>query len=155
MEIKFQKMTPSGYQKIKDEIDQLNNDRPHKIKELQVARSKGDLSENAEYSAAKRDLRHLESRLRFLKRQLRYAQVIKPEDNGKIDIGTTVSLRFDDDGDDETYRIVGKQEVDVDADMISFESPLGKALMEHEAGDTVTVKAPASTYKVTITKVAL
>lgn len=155
MEIKFQKMTPSGYQKIKDEIDQLNNDRPHKIKELQVARSKGDLSENAEYSAAKRDLRHLESRLRFLKRQLRYAQVIKPEDNGKIDIGTTVSLRFDDDGDDETYRIVGKQEVDVDQDMISFESPLGKALMEHEAGDTVTVKAPASTYKVTITKVAL
>lgn len=155
MEIKFQKMTPSGYQKIKDEIDQLNNDRPHKIKELQVARSKGDLSENAEYSAAKRDLRHLESRLRFLKRQLRYAQVIKPEDNGKIDIGTTVSLRFDDDGDDETYRIVGKQEVDVDQDMISFESPLGKALMEHEAGDTVTVKAPAFTYKVTITKVAL
>lgn len=155
MEIKFQKMTPSGYQKIKDEIDQLNNDRPHKIKELQVARSKGDLSENAEYSAAKRDLRHLESRLHFLKRQLRYAQVIKPEDNGKIDIGTTVSLRFDDDGDDETYRIVGKQEVDVDQDMISFESPLGKALMEHEAGDTVTVKAPASTYKVTITKVAL
>lgn len=155
MEIKFQKMTPSGYQKIKDEIDQLNNDRPHKIKELQVARSKGDLSENAEYSAAKRDLRHLESRLRFLKRQLRYAQVIKPEDNGKIDIGTTVSLRFDDDGDDETYRIVGKQEVDVDQDMISFESPLGKALMEHEAGDTVTVKAPASTYKVTIAKVAL
>lgn len=155
MEIKFQKMTPSGYQKIKDEIDQLNNDRPHKIKELQVARSKGDLSENAEYSAAKRDLRHLESRLRFLKRQLRYAQVIKPEDNGKIDIGTTVSLRFDDDSDDETYRIVGKQEVDVDQDMISFESPLGKALMEHEAGDTVTVKAPASTYKVTITKVAL
>lgn len=155
MEIKFQKMTPSGYQKIKDEIDQLNDDRPHKIKELQVARSKGDLSENAEYSAAKRDLRHLESRLRFLKRQLRYAQVIKPEDNGKIDIGTTVSLRFDDDGDDETYRIVGKQEVDVDEDMISFESPLGKALMEHEAGDTVTVKAPASTYKVTITKVTL
>ena len=155
MEIKFQKMTPSGYQKIKDEIDQLNNDRPHKIKELQVARSKGDLSENAEYSAAKRDLRHLESRLRFLKRQLRYAQVIKPEDNGKIDIGTTVSLRFDDDGDDETYRIVGKQEVDVDQDMISFESPLGKALMEHEAGDTVTVKAPASTSTVTIAKVSL
>ena len=61
--IYFQKMTPNGYKQIEDEIEQLKLDRPAKIKQLQEARALGDLSENAEYSAAKRDLRHLESRL--------------------------------------------------------------------------------------------
>ena len=66
-------MTPNGYKQIENEIEQLKLDRPAKIKQLQEARALGDLSENAEYSAAKRDLRHLESRLRYLNKQLQYS----------------------------------------------------------------------------------
>lgn len=65
-EIYFQKMTPEGYREIEEQIEELKKDRPIKIARLKAARALGDLSENTEYSTAKRDLRHLESRLRFL-----------------------------------------------------------------------------------------
>ena len=69
----YQKMTPQGYQKIKDEIADLKKDRPRRIKILQEARSLGDLSENTEYTEAKRDLGHLQSRLSYLEKHLKYA----------------------------------------------------------------------------------
>ena len=68
-------MTPEGYKKIETEIAELKKDRPRRIKILQEARSLGDLSENSEYTEAKRDLGHLQSRLRFLNKQLQYAQI--------------------------------------------------------------------------------
>ncbi|EEJ69975.1 transcription elongation factor GreA, partial [Lactobacillus crispatus JV-V01] len=68
----FQKMTPEGYQQIEDEIARLKKDRPRRIKILQAARALGDLSENTEYTEAKRDLGHLQSRLRYLGKQLKY-----------------------------------------------------------------------------------
>lgn len=154
-DVYFQKMTPEGHQQIVDEIEALKADRPAKIKQLQEARALGDLSENAEYSAAKRDLRHLESRLRYLNKQLQYAQVIEPEDNGEVDIGTDVELRFEDDNETETYHIVGKQEANVDEQKISFDSPIGRAIMHQKAGMTVDVVAPASSYQVTIIKVSV
>ena len=154
-DVYFQKMTPEGHQQIVDEIEALKADRPAKIKQLQEARARGDLSENAEYSAAKRDLRHLESRLRYLNKQLQYAQVIEPEDNGEVDIGTDVELRFEDDNETETYHIVGKQEANVDEQKISFDSPIGRAIMHQKAGTTVDVVAPASSYQVTIIKVSV
>lgn len=154
-DVYFQKMTPEGHQQIVDEIEALKADRPAKIKQLQEARALGDLSENAEYSAAKRDLRHLESRLRYLNKQLQYAQVIEPEDNGEVDIGTDVELRFEDDNETETYHIVGKQEANVDEQKISFDSPIGRAIMHQKAGTIVDVVAPASSYQVTIIKVSV
>ena len=154
-DVYFQKMTPEGHQQIVDEIEALKADRPAKIKQLQEARALGDLSENAEYSAAKRDLRHLESRLRYLNKQLQYAQVIEPEDNGEVDIGTDVELRFEDDNETETYHIVGKQEANVDEQKISFDSPIGRAIMHQKSGTTVDVVAPASSYQVTIIKVSV
>ncbi|WP_283601460.1 transcription elongation factor GreA [Ligilactobacillus aviarius] len=154
-DVYFQKMTPEGHQQIVDEIEALKADRPAKIKQLQEARALGDLSENAEYSAAKRDLRHLESRLRYLNKQLQYAQVIEPEDNGEVDIGTDVELRFADDNETETYHIVGKQEANVDEQKISFDSPIGRAIMHQKAGTIVDVVAPASSYQVTIIKVSV
>ena len=69
----YQKMTPEGYQEIKDEIARLKKDRPRRIKILQEARSMGDLSENSEYTTAKMELRYLQSRLRYLDKQLRYS----------------------------------------------------------------------------------
>lgn len=154
-EVYFQKMTPAGYKQIQDEIAALEADHPAKIKILQEARALGDLSENAEYTAAKRDLRHLESRLRYLNKQLQYAEIIKPQKDGKVELGKTVELKFNDNEDTETYQIVGKQEEDISHQKLSFDSPLGQAILHQKAGTTVEVHAPASSYKVTIIKVAL
>lgn len=81
----FQKMTATGYQEIQEQIARLQEQRPAKIAQLKAARALGDLSENTEYSTAKRELRHLESRLRFLNKQLQYAEIIKPTDDQAVD----------------------------------------------------------------------
>ena len=146
----YQKMTPQGYQKIKDEIADLKKDRPRRIKILQEARSLGDLSENTEYTEAKRDLGHLQSRLRYLEKQLKYAEIIEKTADGKVDLGKTVTLKFADDPETETYQVVGRMEADIGAGKIAFDSPLGQAIMKKEVGETVKVVAPAEEYRVTI-----
>ena len=144
-------MTPNGYKQIENEIEQLKLDRPAKIKQLQEARALGDLSENAEYSAAKRDLRHLESRLRYLNKQLQYAEIITPKNADSVDIGTTVTIQFDDDENDlETYQIVGAAEADPLNGKISNESPIAKGLVGHKKGEKVTVTTPGGEMTVTI-----
>lgn len=152
-EIYFQKMTPEGYREIEEQIEELKKDRPIKIARLKTARALGDLSENTEYSTAKRDLRHLESRLRFLNKQLTYAQIIQPQGNGKIDLGSTVTIEFLDDHDQVTYKIVGTQEADLAANKLAFDSPLGQAMMNQTAGTSVNVVSPDSTYQVKIISV--
>ncbi len=146
----FQKMTPEGYKQIEDEIARLKKDRPRRIKILQDARALGDLSENTEYTEAKRDLGHLQSRLRYLDKQLKYAEIIETKDDGKVDLGKTVVLKFDDDDETEEYKIVGQMEANLEDGKISFDSPLGQAIMKKEAGVTSVVEAPAGEYKVTI-----
>ena len=149
----YQKMTPEGYKEIEDEIARLKKDRPRRIKILQQARSMGDLSENTEYTEAKRDLGHLQSRLRYLGKQLKYAEIVETKDDGKVDLGKTVVLKFDDDDETEEYKIVGRMEADLADGKISFDSPLGQAIMKQEAGIVATVEAPAGEYKVTIVEV--
>ena len=148
----FQKMTPEGYKQIEDESARLKKDRPRRIKILQAARALGDLSENTEYTEAKRDLGHLQSRLRYLGKQLKYAEIVETKDDGKVDLGKTVVLKFDDD-ETEEYKIVGRMEADLADGKISFDSPLGQAIMKQEAGIVATVEAPAGEYKVTIVEV--
>ena len=149
----FQKMTPEGYKQIEDEIARLKKDRPRRIKILQDARALGDLSENTEYTEAKRDLGHLQSRLRYLDKQLKYAEIFETKDDGKVDLGKTVVLKFDDDDETEEYKIVGRMEANLEDGKISFDSPLGQAIMKKEAGVTSIVEAPAGEYKVTIVEV--
>lgn len=149
----FQKMTPQGYQEIGNEIARLKKDRPRRIKILQEARSLGDLSENSEYTEAKRDLGHLESRLRYLGKQLKYAQVIKKSNTGEVDLGSTVELLFEGEDESETYQVVGRMEADLEKSKVSFDSPLGQAIMKQKADTTVTVEAPAGSYRVKILKV--
>ena len=151
----FQKMTATVYQEIQDQIAQLQADRPAKIAQLKAARALGDLSENTEYSTAKRELRHLESRLRFLNKQLQYAEIIKPADDQTVDLGTTVTVQFIDDDDQVAYQIVGKQEADLAKQKVSFDSPLGQAIMHKKVGQTVTVNAPQGSYQVKILTVKL
>lgn len=149
----FQKMTPEGYKQIEDEIAQLKKDRPRRIKILQEARSMGDLSENSEYTTAKMELGHLQSRLRYLGKQLKYAEIVEKNEEGKIDLGSTVKILFEGDDEPETYKIVGRMEADLEAGKIAFDSPLGQALMKHGAEKTVTVEAPAGSYTVKIIEV--
>jgi transcription elongation factor GreA len=149
----FQKMTPAGYQQIKDEIATLKKDRPRRIKLLQEARSLGDLSENTEYTTAKRELGHLQSRLRYLNKQLKYAQIIEPKNEGVVDLGSSVELEFSDSEEPERYQVVGRMEADLAKGKLAFDSPLGQAIMKKKAGTTVTVEAPAGSYSVKILKV--
>ncbi|MBB1079356.1 transcription elongation factor GreA [Limosilactobacillus sp. STM2_1] len=151
----FQKMTANGYHEIEQEIAELQKQRPAKIEQLKAARALGDLSENTEYSTAKRELRHLESRLRYLNKQLQYAQIVTPSSDNTVSLGTTVTLKFEDDNEQEVYHIVGKQEADLAKQKISFDSPLGKALLHQTVGSIVTVNAPQSSYKVKIIKIEL
>ncbi|MEY2349700.1 transcription elongation factor GreA [Lentilactobacillus buchneri] len=155
MEPHFNKITKFGYEQIESEIRELENSRPAKIKSLADARALGDLSENAEYSAAKRNLRHLESRLRFLRKQLQYAQVYTPSNNDTVEVGKTVKFEFLDDHSTETYEIVGTPEVDIDHGKISIASPIGSALLNHHSGDIVTVSAPQVTYKIKIISISI
>lgn len=151
----FTQITQAGYDKIAGEIDALKADRPAKIAALSAARALGDLSENAEYSAAKRDLRHLESRLRFLDKQLRYAQVVTPTDDATIEIGKRVVLAFLDENDTDTFDLVGTPEADVTTNKISLASPIGAAILSNSVGDTVSVNAPNGRYQVKIITVSL
>ena len=151
----FQKMTANGYHEIEEQITELQKQRPAKIEQLKAARALGDLSENTEYSTAKRELRHLESRLSYLNKQLQYAEIVTPNDDHTVDLGTTVTIEFEDDDEQEIYHIVGKQEADIAKQKISFDSPLGQALLHQTAGTIVTVEAPQSSYRVKIIKVEL
>jgi transcription elongation factor GreA len=143
-------MTKTGYQKIQQEIADLKKTRPSLIKALADARALGDLSENAEYSAAKRDLRRMEGRLRYLERQINYSKIVENADRSKIDLGSNVTLRFLDDDFTVTYEIVGKHEADVAQQKVSYQSPLGAALLHHHLHDVVTVNAPDEQYQVEI-----
>ena len=140
--IYFQKMTPAGYAALEEQIATLKAKRPTLVTRLKAARALGDLSENTEYSSAKRDLRHLDSRLRYLDKQLKYAQIVTPRTDGAIDLGNWVTLEFLDDHSQVTYQLVGRQEADLHQQKLAFDSPLGQALSHHQAGEVVTVTAP-------------
>lgn len=155
MEPYFNKMTPDGYAEIESEIEKLKFDRPSRIEALAAARALGDLSENAEYSSAKRDLRRLEGRLRFLNKQLQYAQIVTPSDSDVVEIGKTITIQFLDDEEEETYLVVGKQEANISAGKLSFNSPLGAAVMNHKVNDIVNISSPDSTYAVKIIQITI
>jgi len=151
----FNPITAAGYRELQTKIAALEADRPEKIAILAEARAHGDLSENAEYSAAKRDLRHLESQLRFFNKQLQYAKVVNPAANDQVELGKWVTVTFMDDDDQAVYQLVGTQEADLEAGKITRVSPLGKALLGHHPGETVTIQAPNASYDVQIVAVDL
>jgi len=153
MEPIFNKMTPAGYQAIEQEIKELKQQRPQKIKNLAAAAALGDRSENAEYTTSKQELGRLNGRLHYLTKQLQYADVVKPADNDILDLGKFVTVEFMDDHDQLTYQLVGKQEANLDQNKISFSSPIGHAVDKHTIGDIVTVESPAGSYQVKIIKI--
>jgi transcription elongation factor GreA len=140
-------LTVRGAQLLKDELHRLKHvERPEVIVAIAEARAQGDLSENAEYDAAKEKQGFIEGRIAELEGKLSSAQVIDPsslDTDGRIVFGATVDLEDLESGEKVTYQIVGDDEADIKESKISVSSPIARALIGKFAGDTVEVKAPA------------
>ncbi|MBF0317891.1 MAG: transcription elongation factor GreA [Nitrospirae bacterium] len=141
-------MTPGGYKQLKEELDRLlKTERPRNIKDIATARAHGDLSENAEYHAAREKQSFLEGRIQELQDKLSRAQVIDPAKlkQNTVAFGAKVVV-FDVDTEQEKhFTLVGADEADAKNGKISVTSPVGKALLGKEVGDEVVIKAPAKT----------
>ena len=140
-------LTLRGAQLLKDELHRLKTvDRPAVINAIAEARAQGDLSENAEYDAAKDRQGFIEGRIQEVEGKLSAAQVIDPasvDADGKVVFGATVELEDEDSGEKVTYQIVGEDEADLKLGLINVSSPIGRALIGKEEGDTAEVQAPA------------
>jgi transcription elongation factor GreA len=141
-------MTPSGYQKLKEELHRLKTvERYENVKEIEEARAHGDISENAEFHAAKEKQAHLDGRMRMLEDKIARAQVIDPsqQDADRVRFGTTVVLSDTESGEEVTYRIVGEDESDAAEGLISVTSPVARALLGKGVDDEVKVRVPKGT----------
>ncbi len=139
-------LTVRGAEKLKEELHRLKTVERHAvIQAIAEARAQGDLSENAEYDAAKDKQGFIEGRIKELEGKLAAAQVIDPKSidaGGKVVFGSTVDLEDEDNGNRVTYQIVGDDEADLKLGLISISSPIARALIGKEAGDVAEVQAP-------------
>jgi len=141
-------MTPKGFGMLKDELKRLKSvDRPENIQDIEEALAHGDLSENAEYNAAMDKKAHIDARIRFVDDRIARAQVIDPKSQtgDKVLFGATVVLCDNDSDEKVTYTLVGDDESDVKNGLLSYSSPVGRALIGKEETDEVTVKIPKGT----------
>ena len=148
-------LTEQGYENLKKELDDLINvKRPANINAIKEARALGDLSENADYDAARAEQAEIEGRIKQVEVMLENAEIIKETSKDKVGIGSTVAIEYLDDEDEEDeYTIVGSQEADPFSFKISNESPIAKALLSKKVGDIVTVESPNGSYQVKITSI--
>jgi transcription elongation factor GreA len=139
-------LTVTGAEKLKAELHRLKTvDRPSVIAAIAEARSHGDLSENAEYDAAKERQGFIEGRIQEVEGKLSHAQIIDPallDADGRCVFGATIDLEEQDSGEGVTYQIVGEDEADIKAGKISISSPMARALIGKYAGDIAQVQAP-------------
>jgi transcription elongation factor GreB len=145
-------ITPEGYRRFEQEASRLwNVERPKMVKAVQTAAAEGDRSENAEYQYSKQRLAAIDRRLRFLGRRLKALTIVDetPPDDGRVYFGSWVTLE-DEDGQRQTHRIVGPDEIDPTKGWISMGSPVGKALLSREVGDELTIRRPRGkvTYQI-------
>lgn len=148
-------MTAEGHQRLEAELKSLKHDqRPAVIKAIEEARAHGDLSENAEYHAAKEQQGFIESRINDLEGKISRAEVIDPTElsGDRVLFAATVTM-IDEDDKTVTYQIVGGDEVDVSAGKISYSSPIGRAIIGRHIGDEIEVKTPKGEAYYEITKV--
>ena len=139
-------LTVAGAEKLRAELHRLKTvDRPNVIAAIAEARSHGDLSENAEYDAAKERQGFIEGRIQEVEGKLSHAQIIDPkllDADGRCVFGATLDLEDQDSGDSVTYQIVGEDEADIKIGKISVNSPMARALIGKYAGDIAQVQAP-------------
>ncbi|MFO7941077.1 MAG: transcription elongation factor GreA [Bacillota bacterium] len=142
-------LSPRGKEKLQEELEYLKNVRRRDVAEkIRIARSHGDLSENAEYDEAKKEQAVVESRIAQIEVYLRRARIVRREDieENRVNVGSRVTVTDVDRSEQITYRIVGgAKESDPARKMISYRSPVGGALYGNSVGDTVRVRLPAGT----------
>ena len=147
-------LTEEGLNELKQELDNLINvRRPENIIAIKEARALGDLSENAEYDAARNEQAQIEARIKQLEKMLENVSIITETSTDKVGIGNTVSIKYVEDDEEDEYKIVGSQEANPFESKISNESPIAKALFEHKVGDIVTVESPNGSYEIEIIEI--
>ena len=148
-------LTSEGFLKLEEELNELKTvKRPEVIEAIKDARAQGDLSENADYDAARDDQAKLESRIKELERMIDNAVIIENKsDSSSVSLGSTVLISYVDDEDEEEYKIVGSLEANPFENKISNESPIGKAILGKVVGDTVSVESPNGSYDIKILSV--
>ena len=149
-------LTQEGYDEIKEELDYLiNTKRPENIVAIKEARALGDLSENADYDAARNEQAEIEARIKKLEAIVENVQIIEEVSTDTVGLGNTVKISYVDDEDDlDEYKIVGSQEANPFESKISNESPIAKALLGHKKGDVVEVESPNGSYEIKIIDIA-
>ncbi len=150
-------ITKRGAEKLKEELHRLKTvDRPWVINAIAEARAQGDLSENAEYDAAKDRQGFIEGRIAEIEGKLSAAQIIDPaqlDAGGRVVFGATVELEDEDSGAAVTYQIVGEDEADLKQGLVNISSPIARALIGKEEGDVAEVQAPGGTKRFEIVSV--
>ncbi len=148
-------LTAEGYLELEAELNNLKIvRRPEIIKALKEARAQGDLSENADYDAAREEQAHLESRIKDLEYKLEHSKIIDHASNDMVNVGHNVTVEYTVDQEREVYKVVGSEEVDPFANEISNESPLGMAIMGQPVGTVVNVSSPNGDYQIKIIEIA-
>lgn len=150
-------ITVRGAELLREELARLKNEeRPRVIAAIAEARAHGDLKENAEYHAAREQQGFIEGRIAEIEARLSNAQVIDVlalEPSDRVVFGATVDLADEETGDELTYRIVGQDEADIKAGLLSINSPIARALVGKQEGDIATVETPSGTRSLEIVKV--
>src|SRR3954468_12656637 len=149
-------MTPAGYASMKAHLKRLKDvDRPANSKAIEIARGHGDLSENADYSAAKEEQGLIEAKIRELEAKTALAEVIDPTkmSGSRVRFGATVSIEDSDSGDSSTYVIVGEHEADIKRGRISIGARVARALIGKEVGETVVLPSAKGKREIEVTKV--
>ncbi len=148
-------LTQEGYDEIKEELNYLINEkRPENIIAIKEARALGDLSENADYDAARNEQAEIEARIKKLESIVENVEIIEEVSTDQVGLGNTVKISYVDDEDDtDEYKIVGSQEADPFESKISNESPIAKALLGHKVGDIVSVDSPNGNYEIKIVEI--
>ena len=147
-------ITKEGLEELKQELEDLTkNQRPDIINAIKEARALGDLSENAEYHAAKERQGQVESRIKELEYLIENATIIEEGSSKEVRVGSKVEIKYIDDDEVEEYKIVGSTEADPFENKISNESPIAKVIMGKKVGDIVDVESPNGSYKIKITAI--
>lgn len=150
-------LTDEGLKKLETELEQLKTEKRKEIAEkIKVALSFGDLSENSEYDEAKNEQAMIEARIAQIEAMLKNVKLIDEDEvsTETVNLGSKVRVLDIEFNEEITYSIVGSTEADPDSERISDESPVGKALMGHSVGDTVTVEAPGGDIEMKIVEIA-
>lgn len=144
-------VTADGFLALEEELNELKTvKRPQVIEAIKDARAQGDLSENADYDAARNDQAVLEARIKELEHMIEHAKIIESGANDEVGLGSIIKISYIEDDEEEEYKIVGSLEANPFENRISNESPIGKAVLNKKVGDIVSVESPNGSYDVKI-----